>query len=411
MIQREEPQTPDTRWRRTLYIMWLAEFVATSGISLVMPFLPLYVLDLGVDDPADAQRWAGFLIAANFISSALMAPVWGWLGDRYGRKKMVLRAIFGLSVAIGLMGFVRTPQQLLALRLLQGAVGGFVSASVALVASATPKKHLGYALGMLQTASTSGHVIGPLFGGLLADRFGYAQVFLITGATCVVAGIIVTLFVHEKFTPVAPEKRVGMRETFSMLLTLPALRATFGIMFITQIGLMTIQPILALFVQSLEQGSGGMLRTKVGLIFAMPGLASIVAAPLWGRRGDRVGHRHTLAIALLGAGILYLPHYLVRTVAQMMVIRFSVGLCTAGILPAAHSVVASAADPNRTAGALSLLSTARWLGSIAGPLMGGYLSAHFGIRPMFMITGALLLTSGLSAWHAAHRTAAKANEP
>jgi DHA1 family multidrug resistance protein-like MFS transporter len=411
VTQREGARTPDTRWRRTLYVMWLAEFVATSGISLVMPFLPLYVLDLGVEDPVDAQRWAGLLIAANFISSALMAPVWGWLGDRYGRKKMVLRAIFGLSVAIGLMALVRTPQQLLALRLLQGAVGGFVAASIALVASATPKKHLGYALGLLQASSTAGHVVGPLFGGILADHFGYAQVFLITGATCVVAGIIVTLFVHEKFTPVAPEKRAGIRDTFSMLLTLPALRATFGIMFITQIGLMTIQPILALFVQSLEEGSGGMLRTKVGLIFAMPGLASVLAAPLWGRHGDRVGHRYTLAIALLGAGLLYLPHYLVHTAAQMMVIRFCVGLCTAGILPAANSVVASAVEPGQTAGALSLLSTARWLGCIAGPLMGGYLSARFGIRPMFMITGALLLTSGFGAWRTAHRAAAKANEP
>lgn len=398
---------PDTSWRRTLTVMWVAEFVAIAGISLVMPFLPLYVQELGVDDPADAQRWAGVLVAANFVSATIMAPIWGWLGDRYGRKKMALRAIFGLSVAIGLMAFARTPQHLLVLRLLQGAVGGFVSASIALVATAVPKKRLGYALGTLQTSLTAGNVIGPLFGGVLADRLGYEHVFLITGSTCVLAGIIVALFVREEFTPVAPEERYGIRDNLAMLRTLPALRTTFGIMFVTQIGLMTIQPVLPLFVKSLEQGSGELLRTKVGLIFSMPGLAAVLAAPIWGRRGDRVGYRLTLALALLGAGLLYLPHYFVRTALQMMLIRFSVGLCAAGISPAAHSVVASAANPGRTAGALSLLSTAQWLGSIAGPLMGGYLSAHLGIRPMFVITGMLLLCSGCGAWRAAHRTPGK----
>ncbi|NLC57273.1 MAG: multidrug efflux MFS transporter, partial [Armatimonadetes bacterium] len=255
-----------TPWRRTLYVMWLAEFVAVSGISMVMPFLPLYVQELGVTDPGQAQRWAGILVAANFASATALGPLWGWLADRYGRKPMALRAIFGLAVAIGLMAFARSPGQLLALRLLQGAVGGFVSAAVALVATAAPKERMGYALGTLQTAATTGHVIGPLFGGVLSDRLGYSHVFLITGGACVLAGLIVAVFVRENFRPVAAAERHGLRDNLAMLRTLPALRTTFAVMFLTQIGLMVVQPVLPLFVQSLEADASGLLRTKVGLI-------------------------------------------------------------------------------------------------------------------------------------------------
>lgn len=391
----------DARWRRTLTVMWLAEFVAVSGISLVMPFLPLYVQDLGVTDPVQAQRWAGVLVAANFAAATVMAPVWGSLADRYGRKPMALRAIFGLAVAIGLMAFARSPGELLALRLLQGAVGGFVSAAVALVASAVPRDRIGFALGTLQTSLTAGNVIGPLFGGVLSDRLGYSHVFLITGAACVAAGLIVALFVHEEFRPLDPAERPGIRENLAMLRTLPALRATFGIMFVTQIGLMVIQPVLPLFVKSLESEAGGLLRTKVGLIFSMPGLAAMVAAPAWGVQGDRIGYRKVLSLALLGAGLLYLPHAIVGSAVQLMLMRFSVGLCAAGIGPAANSVVASSAEETRTAGALSLLATAQWLGSIVGPLLGGALAAQFGVRAMFVLTGMLLLCSGGYAWRVA----------
>ena len=387
-----------TPWRRTLYVMWLAEFVAVSGISMVMPFLPLYVQELGVTDPGK-RSWAGILVAANFASATALGPLWGLAGRPLraqadgpaGDSAWRWRLVDGVA---------RSPGQLLALRLLQGAVGGFVSAAVALVATAAPKERMGYALGTLQTAATTGHVIGPLFGGVLSDRLGYSHVFLITGGACVLAGLIVAVFVRENFRGAAAERH-GLRDNLAMLRTLPALRTTFAVMFLTQIGLMVVQPVLPLFVQSLEADASGLLRTKVGLIFSMPGLAAVLAAPAWGVRGDRVGYRWTLSLALLGSGLLYLPHALVQSAAQLMGIRFAVGLCTAGIAPAANSMVASTAAAGRTAGALSLLSTAQWLGAIAGPLLGGALSAQFGIRTMFLVTGTLLLCSGTCAWRAA----------
>ncbi|MBI3944499.1 MAG: MFS transporter [Armatimonadetes bacterium] len=390
-------------WRRTLYVVWVAGFIAVSGMSLVTPFLPLYLLDLGVKDVAQAQRWAGLLVSGSFICAAMVAPVWGSLADRYGRKPMALRAIFGLAVSISLMAFATRPEHLLLLRMLQGSVGGFVSASIALVATAVPRARLGAALGTLQTSLTAGHVVGPLFGGVLADRMGYNHVFLITGGCCVLAGLVVAVFVKEDFTPLPAKERHSFRQNLGMLRTVPALRATFMVMFVTQIGLMVIQPVLALFIRDLAGGSEGLLRTKVGVVFSMPGLAAVVAAPLWGRRGDRIGHRTTLAMALLGAGVLYLPQAWAQTATQLAAMRFFVGLCMAGVSPSAHSVVASSVASNRTAAALSLLSMAQWSGSVAGPLLGGLISSHLGARPIFLITAVLLLCSGTGALRAARK--------
>lgn len=387
-------------WRRTLYIMSAAVFLSGSGMSLVLPFLPLHVQELGVSDPAEARRWAGYLASAMFICSALMAPVWGALGDRYGRKPMVMRAICGVAISISLMAFARTPMQLLILRMLQGATSGFIAASVALVASTAPRSQIGYALALMHTSVTAGTVIGPLMGGPLADWLGFDHVFLFTGGLAVIAGVIVGIFVQEDFTPSPPEERYGLRDNLRLLRTMPPLRTTVMTMFVTQIALMIIQPILPLHAQSLA-GNDELLRTKVGLVFSMPGLAAVLAASRWGRWGDRIGYRTTLGIALIGAGVLYLPQGMAGTILQLALMRFCMGLCTAGIGPAAQAVVASTTDPNRTSGALSMLQSAQSIGNVAAPLMGGFLSAHVGIRPIFSITAVLLLGTGIAAFRVA----------
>ncbi|MDH7568865.1 MAG: MFS transporter [Armatimonadota bacterium] len=398
-------------WRRTLYVMWVADFIAVGGISLAIPFLPLYLKELGVTDDAAAQRWSGLIVSANFLCAAVMSPIWGSLSDRYGRKPMALRAIVGLSFSIGLMAFATRPEHLLILRLLQGAVGGFVSASVALVASAVPKEKLGATLGTLQTALTAGNVIGPLLGGRLADWFGYSHVFLITGGLCLVAAAVVALFVREEFTPVSAAERHGLRDNLVLLRSLPALHATFGVMFLTQVGFMVVQPVLPLLLRDLA-GSDHLLRTKVGFVFSMPGVAAVIAAPLWGRQGDRIGYRFTLALALLGAGLCYLPQALAHSIAALAAMRFALGLFSAGVSPSASSVVASSVEESRTASALALLATAQWTGNVCGPLMGGFLSAHLGIQPVFVITGVLLLLSGGLALRVARsQKALVAHEP
>ncbi|MBL0107881.1 MAG: MFS transporter [Ignavibacteria bacterium] len=138
------------------------------------------------------------VFSGPFILSFLLTPVWGVLGDRFGKKKMVLRAIFGLAVSQFLIGLSANVWQLFAFRMVQGAISGFIASSLALVSASTPKERSGYSIGILQTSISSGTVIGPFIGGFIADMTSYRTVFFITSAICFFSGLLVIINVRAR---------------------------------------------------------------------------------------------------------------------------------------------------------------------------------------------------------------------
>src|SRR5215467_15769183 len=187
--------TPGVDWRRNLAALWFAQFTAIFGFSFAFPFLPVYLRQLGVHDPGQLALWTGVTAGASGASLAIMSPIWGTLADRYGRRAMLLRAMLGGAVTVGLMGFARGPVDLLVLRLLQGATAGTVAATTALVASGTPRPRVGWALGVLTSAVAVGSALGPLVGGLAASILGLRAIFwagggLLAGATIPVVAIV-----------------------------------------------------------------------------------------------------------------------------------------------------------------------------------------------------------------------------
>ncbi len=216
-------------WQKNLYSLWGAQFVAAVGLSMVIPFLPFYLRELGITEKQAVKLWSGLLFSAPFIVAAFLQPFWGILGDRYGRKPMVVRAMVGLALANVLMGFARTAPQLLALRFFQGSLSGFVAPSLALLASCTPEQKTGQALGTLQSALVTGMIVGPLLGGLLAHFMGYRPIFFWTGFFCLVAALVVIGFVKENFIKpgAAKDSRLGSRllQNFRYVLGSPDLRS------------------------------------------------------------------------------------------------------------------------------------------------------------------------------------------
>ncbi|MBI3579006.1 MAG: MFS transporter, partial [Ignavibacteriales bacterium] len=220
-------------WRRNLYIIWAAQFIAMMGMNLVVPFLPFYIRSLGVTDTAETARWSGLVFAGPFFSAFFLTPVWGYLGDRYGRKLMTVRAIFGLAISQILVGFAPNVEMLFVFRMIQGAISGFLAAALALVSANTPKEKSGYAIGLLQTATSSGGVIGPLVGGTLADTLGYRPIFLIVGALCSITGIIVMRFVKETVRPQDYEpSRHSLLSNYNYVLQSGAIRAALGLILV-----------------------------------------------------------------------------------------------------------------------------------------------------------------------------------
>ncbi|HBF59880.1 MAG TPA: multidrug transporter subunit MdtG, partial [Exiguobacterium sp.] len=167
-------------WKRNLVVVWFGSFLTSAALSLVLPFLPLFIEELGVDRRQDITTWSGIAFGATFLVAAIVSPIWGRLADRKGRKLMLLRASLGMSIVMFLISFVQDVYQLVFLRLVMGAVSGFISAGITMVASQTPKEKSGWALGTLSTGGIAGGLLGPLIGGFLADVVGLRPVFLFT---------------------------------------------------------------------------------------------------------------------------------------------------------------------------------------------------------------------------------------
>ncbi len=360
------------------------------GISMFLPFLPLYLRELGVTEPGKLESMSGLIFAAPFLSATVATPVWGFLGDRHGRKLMVVRAALGLTVATTLMGLATTAGQLFFLRVLQGVISGFIAAALALMASAAPRERMGYAIGTLQTAIPSGTILGPLLGGFLADRIGARQVFFVTAGMTLVAAIIVMVLVREAERPRSTAGFGRIFENYALVFGSPQLRSLFLVLFACQFALMALGPIMALFVESLG-AHGKHLATTTGAIFAVTGLATVLTAPRWGRRSDRHGYRLTLKTALLGSALFALPQGLVTAPWQLFLARIPYGLFIGGIVPSVHAMISLRAPDERRAGVLGVTSTALMLGNLMGPLLGGVIAGALGLRSIFFTSTAVFV--------------------
>ncbi len=387
-------------WRRTLYALWVAQTLTIIGFSLRTPFLPFYVAELGAKTFEQQALWAGAINAGGAAMMAIVAPIWGTLADRYGRKLMVLRAMFAGSLTISLMALATSPWQLLALRFAEGAFTGTVAASTTLAASTVPKERLGYGLGLMQMAVFSGSAVGPLLGGVLADAFGYRLTFLLAGSMLFTGGWIVLLLVHEQFTRPAPETsgRSARLSTISLLWQ-PALLAVIGGLLALRSASGALQPIVPLLVEQLLRGSGA-VNSMAGLSLGIAGLTSAVASIVIGRAGDQFGMRRLLIVTSLLAGLTYLPLAAAQSVAHLVLLQALFGIASGGMLPTANALIAHLTPAERRGTVYGFTTTATAVGGFVGPLGGTALAAVFSIRVAFVAMGALLLAAAIWLWQA-----------
>jgi DHA1 family multidrug resistance protein-like MFS transporter len=380
-------------WRRTLYIIWVAQFIAMMGMSLVVPFLPFYIQTLGVSSPGDIARWSGYVFSGPFFIALFLTPLWGLLGDRYGRRIMVIRAVFGLAISQALIGLSQNVEMLFLFRMLQGALSGFIAASLALVSASTPREHTGYALGLLQTASSSGGVIGPLVGGSLADAFGYRPLFYVVAILCTVAGLLIVRYVEE---PIREHDVSTANHTLAgnirSALHSPPIRTALVLIFLSQVALLIVQPIFALYVESLEPVTTR-IATLAGAIFSITGVFMVISSPWWGRRNDTQSYKRNLTIAISGAALSCFAQGLASHAYHLLVLRAVQGFCMGGILPSLYSYVSKHAQPSQRSGIMGIASSSHILASMVGPTAGGYIAAAAGLRENFFVAGVLLVAS------------------
>ncbi|MGD9495364.1 MAG: MFS transporter [Armatimonadota bacterium] len=382
-------ETHDPHWQRTVYAVWFAHLLAAVGFSFVMPFLPFFVRDLGVESDRLAGVWAGAAMTAAGLSLTIFQPIWGALADRYGRKLMLQRAMFGGAISIFLMGLVQTPMQLVLLRLLQGALTGTGSACNSMVASVAPRARLGFTMGLMQTAIIVGNSIGPWLGGVVADSFGYRIPFFVCGALWAVAGVVVVFGTRETF--VDPSQcingRQGLREVFGGR----GLTALLTAFFLSAFAITFVGPIFPLFVERIA--SSARAASVTGQIMGAGGLAAGLSALIIGRMGDQLGHRRVLILSSLGSAVFSVPHALVNALWQLFGLRIGWGLISGGGGPAMNAMIGSNVSSDMYGRAFGLTTSAQCLGFALGPLTGGLMAAATGLRWPFVVMGLLQFAS------------------
>jgi len=380
-------------WKRNLMVCWFGVFATSAGLSQITPVLPLYIDFLGIHDLSEIARWSGITYGVTFIIMAIVSPLWGQAADRYGRKSMLLRASLGMALVVTSMGYVQTVYQLVGLRLLQGAISGFYSAAITLVATQTPRERSGWALGTLSTGAVGGMLLGPLFGGYMAETMGLRSVFLSIGVLLLIAFLLSLFFVQEEFTPPV-EKSPRFGEVWCQLPEPQVLVAMFVTTFIMQFALMSIQPIITVYITQLSQDTTH-VALMAGVVFSASGLASMLAAPQLGKLADRIGPHKVMLSALIVAGVIFIPQAFVQNSWQLMGLRFVLGLATAGLLPSINSLVKQI-SPDEIAGRVfGYNQAAQFLGAFGGSVLGGEVAARYGIHYVFFLTSALLLINAV----------------
>jgi len=384
-------------WRRNLVVCFVGSFTTLVAMTLLLPFLPLYVEELGVTDHAAIVQWSGIAYGATFLAAALVAPLWGRLGDRYGRKSMLVRASFGMAVCMSLMGMVQDVWQLVALRLLIGLAGGYSSGSTILVAMQTPKDRSGWALGTLSAGIMAGNLVGPLIGGALPPRIGIRATFLIAGGVIFLAFLATTFLIRENRRPTATETRKMQAGSWSRISDKRPVVAMLATGMLLMFATMSIEPIITVYVAELVTDSAK-VTLVAGFVMSAAALGAILSAPRLGKLADRVGHWSVIIGALLVAALLLVPQAFVTESWQLIVLRFLMGLALGGLLPSVTSVIRHNVPDGVGGNVLGYSISAQYVGQVAGPVLGGFVGGHFGMRAVFLFTAVLLAIGALFNW-------------
>lgn len=396
--------TPLRTRRRAFAALWLGQFVSVAGLTVVVPLLPFYLAELGTA-PGRVPWWTGVSLAAPAVTQVLAGPLWGWVGDRYGRKPMVVRALAGLAVSVGLMALAVTPAQFLACRLLQGLFGGVVPASATFASSFAAPGRRGRALGGLFTATGAGALVGPLLGGLLAGRYGFGALFAGVAALLAVAVVAAAALLTEP-SHEPRQDRPGLAAVRQVTGRLFRARQLRSLLLAGLAGQAATYALVVVFAPRVGQltGSVGEATAWVGALQAATWAASLAGAPWWGARNDRSRPPRSFAWAAAGCALAVTLQAVPAGPELLLPLRLLQGLCFAALAQSVlHVVGRSVPGPAHGAG-LGVTNSLLELGQVLGPLFGALAASLLPPPAAFTTIGGLFVLAAALALRSARLT-------
>lgn len=382
-------------WKRTVYISLVCVFCIAFGVSQLAPILPLYFHDLGVQTPEAMSLWSGLATGATYIIVCIAAPFWGRIADKRGRKITLIRSSFGMALCNILIAFQTTPEGVVLIRLIQGLVSGFYSASITLIASESPIERTGWALGLLASANLAGSLIGPLLGGYIADTVGIRNDFIIVGIIMSLAGLLAAVFIHEDYKPKANVEKLSISKLKEQIPEFNSVIALCVASFIYAICIMSLQPVISVYIKGIVPSDTENLAFIAGAVFSAMGIAQLMSSSPLGKLVDKIGPRKVLVISLIYVGILNIPQAYVSDVYQLAIIRFLQGFGLGGMLPALNTYLSSKTPREFTGQVFSYNQSCLFFGYFLGAIGGSSLMALLGFTTLFWVSGGLFILSAL----------------
>lgn len=374
-------------WQRNLLVTVVMVFVVFTAFAFVLPFLPLYVRELGVADEHEVALWAGVLIGIAPLLAGLLAPVWGRLADRHGHKRMAVRALVAYVALLVLSACVKDVWQLLATRVGIGLFGGIGPLGLAMATSLAPREDTGRAVGQIQAAQILSAAVGPVVGGMMADSVGIRLTFVVTAGICAVALVLILACYREPDAPAVPHAASGgsMMELLRLPRMLPMLAALFLVNFVGR----SFTPILPLHLQELGVAAGS-LASSTGLLISVYSVAAAISATLLGRASRTRSPRQLLLLTLVAGAFAVLPMAWVARFSPMLALAGLLGLVSGGSLTLCYTIGGLLAGPDRRATAFGFFSAAALFGGSVSPTVAGLL-AGWNLRGIYYLDAALLL--------------------
>lgn len=379
----------EINWRRNLSIAWFGTFFTSASISLVMPFMALYVQKLGARGNA-VELFTGLSIGISALASGLVAPIWGRLADQYGRRVMMIRASIVMTFTMSALAFVPNVWWLLVMRLLNGIFAGYIPNSTALIASQIPREKSGYALGILSTGMIGGSLIGPSIGGFFAQIVGMENVFLITGSILLLVTLLTVFFVKEDFTPIEKVDLLTTKQVFERVPNQQILYGLFITSFILQLTVQSVSPILTLYIRQLNGHSGNLLMIS-GFIVSAVGLSEMLSSGTLGKIGDKIGSHRLIIIGLIYSLVVYVPMAFVKTPLQLGILRFLLGFGSGALVPSVNSLLSRITPPEGISRIFSFNQMFMNFGQVAGPLLGSAIAGYISYQAVFIATSCFVL--------------------
>lgn len=405
--QKSDPS--EGNWKVILAIMFAVQMLSVAGFSCVIPFLPLYVHELGTVTSMSESLCTALVYSGQAFTMMLVSPLWGYLADRHGRKVMVERATFGGAIVLLLMAFPRSAEELVLLRMLQGAVTGVFGAANALVAASVPRMKSGFAMGLMQVSMGLGFALGPLLGGVIADLFDYQSVFYFTSPLLFISGVIVWRFVDERFVPRRSEdkKQDSILASWVRVLRTPGVGLLYLLRFINQSGRIIYYPILPLFLLTLIDDQT-QINSYTGIVISVASAATALFSVLIGRMGDQFRHQPVVIICLFGAGLAFILQSLVQSSWQLIILQLLYGALLGGVITSISALLAIFTEKGDEGIVYGLDGSVNAGARMIGPLLGFAISSLLGMRMVFAFAGTLyLIATALAFTFLSKRTASE----